>query len=121
MVERIMGICWYCHWGWAQPVAEIYERALAALDGDESALEFGPSHIVWSDENFEDHSIDFCLKECDKIGEYAERFRDAEIAIVRRSLEELRAIPEAVRACQPADYDEENPDRFPPTGPMVRR
>jgi len=23
-----MGICWYCHWGWAKPVADIYDEAL---------------------------------------------------------------------------------------------
>ncbi|GAH80793.1 unnamed protein product, partial [marine sediment metagenome] len=45
--------CWYCHWGWAKPVAEIYTAALAALDGDSSLLEYGPSHIVWADENWD--------------------------------------------------------------------
>lgn len=48
-----MSICWYCHWGWAKPVADIYEKAVDLLDGDSSPLEFGPAHVVWSDENFE--------------------------------------------------------------------
>jgi len=47
-----MAICWYCHWGWAEPVVEIYLEALKCLDGNCGPL-LGPiSHIVWADENF---------------------------------------------------------------------
>ena len=42
-----MGMCWWCHWGWPKPIHDIYDKALAALDGDESPLLYGPAHVVW--------------------------------------------------------------------------
>jgi hypothetical protein len=48
-----MGICWFCYWGWPKPVADIYLKALAKLDGYDSPLHFGPAHIIWDDENFD--------------------------------------------------------------------
>ena len=37
-----MSECWYCHWGWPEPVAQIYLAAVAALGGDAAPL------AVWS-------------------------------------------------------------------------
>jgi hypothetical protein len=104
-----MGVCWYCHWGWPQQVAEIYDRAAAGL-GYDSPLLYGRSHIVWEDENFEDDHIKFCLEQ--SAGSYV--FTAAEDAIVIRSLKELLAIPESIRCCVPEDYDDEHPELFPP-------
>jgi hypothetical protein len=111
-----MGICWYCYWGWAKPVADIYDEALAKLGGDDSALKFGRSHIVWEDENWEDENIDFCLNEADR-----GRFTEEEDAIVIESLRKLRALPEEVRCCEPEDYDDEHPSDYPPTVEVVKR
>jgi hypothetical protein len=117
-----MSFCWYCYWGWPKQVADIYARAVADLDGDSSPLEFGPSHIVWSDENFEESNIRYCLGACDD-PKQGERYSDHELTIVRRSLAELLAIPESIRCCEPADYDEERPANFPPPAglEMVKR
>ena len=115
----MMGICWYCHWGWAKPVADIYAAALAKLDGDESPLEYGPAHIVWGDENWEDGNIDFCIEACNDAG-FLERFAQSDIDIVHWSLIELRKIPEDVRCCCPEDYDDERPELFPPTCEVAR-
>ena len=77
-------ICWWCHWGWPKAVAEIYRRAQkdidALLDGwpkaendwtypgwpscGETALEFGPGHVVWSDENWD--CAPACLRDFDR-------------------------------------------------------
>ena len=113
-----MGICWYCYWGWHKPVADIYDRALSDLDGAISALHFGPAHIVWEDENF--HSAEWCLDHFDEDrGDYS----DADLEIVKRSLQELAALPLEVRCVEPEDYDDEHPELFPPPNDveMVRR
>jgi hypothetical protein len=113
------GFCWYCFWGWPKPVTDIYEEAVKALDGYEPALQHGPAHIVWSDENFEDEHIRWCLKELadpDKRAFYD--LDDQSIAVVRQSLEKLLAVPESVRCCEPEDYDGEHPDKYPPPAGM---
>ena len=107
-------ICWYCHWGWSEPVAKIYKLALEKLHGGEMALHYGPSHIVWEDENWFDDNIQFCLKECDNYDDYKDRYSKEEIDIVRWSLEELLKLPIEVRDPCPEDYDEEHPEKYPP-------
>lgn len=74
--------------GWPKPVADIYQKALQALDGYESPLHYGPAHIVWDDENFD--SAEWCLENFDK---YKGDYSDADLAIVKKSLEELVALP----------------------------
>lgn len=111
-----MGICWYCHWGWPKPVADVYAEALAELDGDESPLHDGPAHVVFADENFGDDPVRFSLAECDKPEEYADRFSAADIAIVARALRKMLEIPEEVRCCEPQAYhaDSDHPEKYPP-------
>lgn len=104
-----MGICWYCYWGWSKPVADIFIRAIEKLNGDSYPLLFGPSHIVWEDENFD--SAQSCLDDFD---EYAEKLTAKEKEIVRWSLEELNKLPKEVRCVEPEDYDYQNPDKYPP-------
>ena len=104
-----MGICWYCHWGWPRVVADIYIKAVADLNGNGSPLEFGPSHIVWSDENF--NSAEWCLEHFDEFGKHLSQ---NELAVVKTSLEALAKIPLADRCVEPEDYDGENPELFPP-------
>ena len=103
-----MGICYWCYWGWPKPIKDIYDRALAELDGWKDPLEFGPGHIVWSDENWD--SADWCLEHFD---EYRGDYSDEDLAIVKRSLVELLAVPEEFRE-PPEEYDDENPADFPP-------
>lgn len=94
--KRAMGLCWYCHWGWPKAVRGVYGKAAASL--------------TEIDENFDDGSIDWCLKAC--VG--ATGYSPDEVEIVRRSLEELRAIPQAERDPRPKDYDGLNPEKYPP-------
>ena len=85
-----MAICWYCHWGWAKPVVEIYKKAVKALGGGDIPMHYGPAHIVWADENFETNSLKICLANLEQNkGDLTE----AELAIVRQSLEEMLALP----------------------------
>lgn len=114
-----MGVCWYCYWGWAEPVAKVYSEAVAKLDGWDEGLTYGPAHVVWADENFGDDSIKFCLERCDD-PESLERRSPAQIAIARESLLKLLEIPEDVRCCEPEEYDDEHPENFPPTVAVVR-
>lgn len=107
-----MGICWYCYWGWAKPVAEIYKKALLRLGNhDDAALNYSPSHIVWADENFETHSINWCLEH---FNDYDGELTSEELAVSRWSLEELLKIPEDIRCPEPEDYDGEHPELYPP-------
>lgn len=108
-------VCWYCYWGWAKPVAEIYLKALEDLGGNGSSLHSGPAHIVWEDENF--GSAEWCLEHFD---EYSEGHSDAYLEIVRESLEKLAALPLEVRCVEPADYDGEHPELYPPLVEMIK-
>lgn len=104
-----MSICWYCHWGWPKPVADIYHQAKAALDGDPYPLHFGPAHVVWEDENFDLAAS--CLETFDQ---YRGDYSDAELAVVRASLEQLAALPESAWNVEPDDYDGAHPENYPP-------
>jgi hypothetical protein len=105
-------VCWFCHWGWPKPVAEIYKRALQDLGGDWSPLHFGPAHIVWEDENFD--SAQWCLDNFDWDIDYPK----AQLAIVKRSLEELAALPQSAWDVEPADFDGNDPQNHPPSVEM---
>lgn len=104
-----MGICWYCHWGWSKPVVEIYKKAASSLDGYTDPLNFGPSHIVWEDENFD--SAEWCLENFDK---YKGDFSEFELSVVRQSLEELANLPVEAKCVEPDEYNDENPELYPP-------
>lgn len=75
----------------------------------ESALEYGPGHTVWSDENFDD--VRWNIKECDS-SSYKD-WRPGVIDIVRRSLQELDNLPQEIRN-PPSEYDGEHPENYPP-------
>jgi len=107
-----MGECWYCYWGWAKPVKKIFDEASEKLQGDHF-LCYGPAHIVWDDENFDDSSIKFCIDNFDK---YADKLNTEEKEIVMWSLTELIKVPVAERCIVPEEYAEEHPENFPPKG-----
>ncbi len=108
-------ICWYCYWGWAKRVAEIYLGAveqLKELGYDDSSLHFGPAHIVWEDENWD--SAKWCIKH---FNEYRSDYSDEELEVVYQSLVELSKIPMGEREPEPEAYiDSEglHPELFPP-------
>jgi len=112
-------ICWYCHWGWPKQVSEIYEVALKNLGGCESLLHFGPSHVVWEDENFD--GAEWCLEHFDDYED--NNYSNSNLEIVRWSLKELVKLPLHIRCVEPEDYDGEHPELFPPQNgiEMVRR
>ena len=96
-------MCWYCHWGLPEPVANIYSQALNGLGGDdERPLLYGPAHIVWHDYNLDTDSIDWCLANFEK---YSSRFNASDMLVVKRSLEQLLEIPENERHLAPNDLD----------------
>jgi hypothetical protein len=122
-----MGICWYCCWGWPRVVRAIYEKYSRLVSDASHVLDYGPGHIVWADENFETEHIQWCLDNAEEWREHKwdEKWpqnmksdgllledRDFHLAI--ESLRELLAIPESVRCCEPRDYDERNPENYPP-------
>lgn len=102
-------MCWYCHWGLPKPIADIYERALIEIGGNESALESGPAHMVWGDFNFDDESIDYCLNRT--IGDG--NFSHDEIYAIRRSLLALLAVPSEYREMG-LDFEADPIDNPPP-------
>lgn len=90
----------------------IYRKYLA-LAG-ESAMHYGPAHIVWDDENFEREHVQWCLDHCDEYR--ASGSTDAEHEAVRESLNALLALPDSVLSPEPVDYDGQNPEQYPPDG-----
>ena len=106
-----MGLCWYCFHGWPKPNVEIYDRLIASAGYE--ATHYGPAHIVFEDENFDTDSIQYCIDQCDKPSIHFD-LSEGQIADVREALVALLAIPESIRDCCPADYDEENPALYPP-------
>lgn len=116
-----MGICWFCYWGWPKPVREIYDDALQRLDGNADALEFGPAHIVWSDENFDDDCVRWCLNEIAN-NRMVYELGDREVSIVKHSLERLLLVPPEMRDV-PAGYaeDDDHPELYPPSFAVVAK
>jgi hypothetical protein len=112
-----MTICWYCHWGWPKPVADIYDAALKKLDGYDHPLHYGPSHIVWDDENFEDENIQFCLDQLD-VPFFKERFSQTELEIVKESLLALQSIPLEIRCPPGSEIETDEPNLYPPPSNM---
>ncbi len=105
-----MSICWFCHWGWPKPIADIYQAALGKLEGNYLPLKYGPAHVVWADENFD--SAQWCL---DNFEEYKGDHSEEDLAVVRESLEQLLAVDDEYKQeLDGYEHDEENPEAFPP-------
>lgn len=96
------GVCPYCHFGLPSKTQEVWDRF--GCEDDEFA--FGPGHIVFSDENLEDHQLTWCLE---RVAE-AEKMSPKELADnypvcvepnglgqVKAALLALLEIPEAER------------------------
>jgi len=118
-------ICWYCHWGWPKVIHDIYAQALEKLDGNSSPLHFGPSHVVWEDENF--HFAEWCLE---KFEDYKHDYSEEELSVVKWSLEELSKVPMEIRTvaeeyenAASEDWLRVRPEDYPPPEgmEMVRR
>lgn len=89
---------------WAEPVKAIYNASLAALDGDDMALDSGPGHICWADGNFDDGNVSFCLGECEsRREEWIDKFGLRSLEVAREALQKLMRLPEPVRDCDPFD------------------
>lgn len=115
------GTCYWCYWGWPKQIADIYDRAVAdleAIGGDSGDMDYGPAHVVWEDENW--HCADECIPDCDNPPPRLSHMRPDVLAIVKRSLVELSALPESMKT-EPEGYDGDNPENFPPTMEMVKR
>lgn len=104
-----MSTCWYCHWGWSKQVHDIYTTAVAKLGGFSGPLHYGPSHVVWDDENW--GCVDWCLEH---FNEYRGQWTDEQLEVVRWSLLELQKLPKHVLDPEPDDYDGEHPENYPP-------
>jgi len=113
-----MGICWYCHWGWPKQVRDIYDKYLALTS--ETAMHYGPAHIVWDDENFDKQEhVQWCIDTAeDWWEEWAKdkltKLTRKEFELVIDSLRELLLVPDEILNCCPADYDDEHPEKYPP-------
>lgn len=109
-----MATCYWCYWGWPKPIKDIYDKALIKLDGDTTPLDFGPAHTIWSNENWDSETVQWCLDE-DTYKEAWDDLTDIESAVVRESLELLLALSDDYKS-EPEGYDDddENPQKFPP-------
>lgn len=124
--------CYWCYWGWPKPIRDIYDDCVKRA-GD-SAMKYGPAHIVWADENWD--SAKWCLDHFDEwvrdwnhekhhAGQLAvdhkpvvrewslNRYTNEQLAVVRESLERLIDVPDQFKH-EPEGYDDENPGDFPP-------
>ena len=115
----MMGVCWWCVWGWPKPIQDIYDKYKQEL-GDDVALLYGPAHIVWADENWD--SVDWCLENFDTwVKDWNDnQYQTDELEIVRKSLLELKSLPDEFKE-EPAgfDFDESDPNDFPPPDDWV--
>ncbi len=114
-----MGVCWWCVWGWPKPIQDIYDKYKQEL-GDDTALLYGPAHIVWADENWD--SVDWCLENFDTwVKDWNDnQYQTDELEIVRKSLIELKALPDELKQEPDGfDYDESDPNDFPPPNDWV--
>jgi hypothetical protein len=112
-----MSFCWYCYWGWPKPVYDIYAEAVRRLGGSGSALETGPSHAVWADENF-----DLAESSLQRFDDYDGNYSDETLNVVRWSLEELAKVPLSVRCPEPEGHqntDGAEPKDWPPPNDAV--
>ena len=99
-------MCCFCSWGWPEPIAKIYLKAVADLEDlgwDLSSLHFGPAHTVWEDSNFD--LAQSCIDDFEK---YSRDFTAPELEIVLRSLRELLDVPDELKEC-PEWYDGNEP------------
>lgn len=110
-------MCYWCYWGWPKPIRDIYDDC--EQRAGESAMLYGPGHVVWADENW--GSAWSCLDYFDqwvRLWNYdrgKDRFTAEQLAVVRESLERLVAVPEEFKR-EPEGYDDENenPADYPP-------
>lgn len=131
----IGSVCWFCHWGWPKAIRDIYDRAEADIDRlidaktasdheqwsgspscGQNALEFGPAHCVWSDENF-DGNFEFEYGDLANKVKYGD-WLEGTLEIVKRSLDELAALPDSLKL-PPNEYDGNNPSDYPPQCEMA--
>lgn len=103
-------ICYYCHWGWPREIAEIYIKAARLLNGDTDLLEYGPAHIVWCDENFDDDAVNWCLYK----DTLAYDLTKKQEGIIIQSLRDLLEVNHTKR--QWPDYFDvdDDPSKYPP-------
>lgn len=109
-------MCWFCHWGWPEQVADIYDKYIEIAG--ESAMHYGSAHIVWDDENFERHHVQYCLDNFEKNPEHT----DVESEAVRASLEALLELPDNILYPVPEAYDlnhDASPKNYPPHPSLV--
>lgn len=124
-----MGICWYCHWGWPKQFVDIYQKYETLIGNNAfTALNYGPAHVVWDDENFDRGIIQSCIDDAEKW--YKEwnvspnfggnpKLTKEELKLVVESLKELLLLPDDILYTIPQDYDDENPEQYPPPEGMV--
>ena len=116
--------CWFCHHGWHPDVRKVYNEAADKLDAlpgvdAETELHYGRAHIVWDDENFERHSIQWCIDH-----EVTPEKRGPADDIVVWSLQQLLLLPDDVlmppqatayaEACKTQESLPSLLDMFPP-------
>ena len=110
-------MCWYCHWGWPLPIADIYDR-YRPIAG-ESAMHYGPAHVVWDDENFGREHIEWCLEH---FADYStDNHRPDELAAVKASLMDMLALPDDILEPTEAnrcEAEDGNPKDYPPSFPV---
>ena len=99
-------MCYWCYWGWPKPIRDIYDDCVEVAGYD--AMHYGPAHIVWADENWD--RAQWCL---DHFEEYTHGYSDAELAVVRESLERLVAVPDEFKDI-PDEWDDNPKDHPPP-------
>ncbi len=119
------GVCWWCHWGWPKEVADIYLKAIEELEGlsdwgntePYNAMRFEFAHIVWEDENWD--SARWCIEEGQNHRERYKDITDEQFHIIMKSLHKLLELDESVFNVIPDDYDDRNPENYPPLNNAV--
>jgi hypothetical protein len=110
--------CYWCYWGWPKPIRDIYDDCVEKLGGDYLALEYGPAHVVWGDENWE--AAQRCLDHLDEYAAFQEQLGNGcskrRLEVARESLIRLLEVPSEMRTTPAAFLEDKsnNPADHPP-------
>jgi len=108
-------MCYWCYWGWPKPIRVIYDDCVQRAG--ESAMDYGPGHVVWADENWDEAQscliyFDEWVRDWNRDGDEI-CYTAEQLAVVRESLERLVLVPDEFKH-EPEGYDEEHPNHYPP-------
>ncbi len=102
--------CWWAHWGWPKPIADIFLQAKEKLGGDPMPLLIGPSWITWNRRMFE---LDYFALQGVVSCPTRRKVTKDQLAVIKWSLEELCKLDGRMKR-RPVESYGKNAKDYPP-------